>query len=95
MADSQQLAAPVIALTEDVEIDGQREWIYGILKLKFKNKEFEKLYRLFFEKVNRSLLVVVCCLMVFLGIFYFLNFLAGEKVSDIACIRSVDECKVV
>ena len=72
---------PGIALTEDVEFDGEREWRFGILKLKFINKEFEKLYRLFFEKVNRSLLVVVCALMVFVGAMYFLNFLAQRKVS--------------
>jgi len=69
-----------IGLTEDIESDGQREWTFGILKLTFKNQEFETLYRLFFEKVNRSLLVIVCCLMVFLGAVYFLDFFAQEKV---------------
>jgi len=69
-----------IGLTEDVESDGEREWTFGILKLTFKNQEFETLYRLFFEKVNRSLLVIVCCLMVFLGAIYFLDFFAQEKV---------------
>ena len=81
MVDSiQEKAIPGIALTEDVENDREREWVFGLLKLKFINDEFEKLYRLFFEKVNRSLLVVVCCLMVFVGALYFLNFLAQRKV---------------
>lgn len=85
MVESLQPIVPGIALTEDVEHDGEREWRCGILKLKFTNKEFEKLYRLFFEKANRSLLVVVCCLMVFLGSLYFLNFLASRKVRNTAC----------
>ena len=94
MVDSLQPVVTGIALTEDIE-DGEREWKFGFLKLKFKNKEFEKLYRLFFEKANRSLLVVVCCLMVFLGALYFLNFLVGGKVRNSACYISVDGYNVL
>ena len=87
MIDSLQPVVPGITLTEEVEHDGERQWRCGILKLKFKNKEFETLFRLFFEKANRSLLVVVCFLMVFLGSLYFLDFLASRKVKNIACCK--------
>ena len=94
MGESLQPVIPGIALTEDVEFE-EREYRFGFLQLKFKNKEFEKLYRLFFEKVNRSLLVVVCILMVFLGTLYFLSFLAQRKVSNFACDNYGCTCKLL
>ncbi|XP_065903234.1 adenylate cyclase type 6-like [Dysidea avara] len=85
--------AAQIGLTEDVESDGEREWTFGILKLTFKNQEFETLYRLFFEKVNRSLLVIVCCLMVFYGAVYFLDFFVQEKFDGIPFDNATRTCR--
>ena len=59
----------------------QREWKFRPLKIKFKVKELEQLYKSSVFRQKQSLLFSASILMAFLSLLIILTYLGGEKVS--------------
>lgn len=58
------------------------EWTFRPLKIKFKMKEFEKIYDRSVYRRQQLLLIYVCSLMVLIALLILLIFLGKEKVSS-------------
>ena len=56
------------------------EYVFRPLRLKFKAKELEHLYKNYVYRQNQSLLIAVCGLMILLAIILLLIFFIDEKV---------------
>ena len=57
------------------------EWVFRPLRVKFKVKELEELYKNFVFRQKQFLLFSACVLMAFLSFLFVLTYLGGEKVS--------------
>ena len=56
------------------------EWVFKPLKLKFKVKELEELYRSYVYRQQQNLLFIACVIMVLLSGIIFLTFFSNTKV---------------
>lgn len=79
---------PSIEDDSDDDPKGKRkgsEWAFRPLKIKFKMKEFEKIYDRSIFRQHQQLLINVCALMVILAVLTLLIFLGKRKVR---CVHS-------
>ena len=59
----------------------ESEWVFRPLKLKFKVKELEELYKNYVYRQQQSLVCMACLIMFFLSVLVFIFFFAHSKVS--------------
>ena len=80
----------------------ESEWVFRPLKLKFKVKELEELYKNYVYRQQQSLVCMACLIMMFLSVLVVIFFFANAKVSlptacmgdllDYCCFCSLMEC---
>lgn len=58
----------------------ESEWVFRPLKLKFKVKELEELYKNYVYRQQQSLVCMACLIMMFLSVLVFIFFFANSKV---------------
>lgn len=83
-------SSSLLPLTPEPTSDNQRhgrrrdsEWVFRPLKLKFKVKELEELYRTYVHRQQLSLVFTACSIMVTLSVIVVISFLVNTKV----CVR--------
>lgn len=86
----------LLPLTPEPSSDNQRhgrrrdsEWVFRPLKLKFKVKELEELYRTYVYRQQLSLVFTACSIMVALSVIVFISFLVNTKVHVYVLARRV------
>ena len=77
------------SMEEDVaeEMKGRKssEWAFRPLKIKFKMKEFEKIYDRYVYRQQQQLIIFVSCLLSLIALVTLAVFLGEEKVFDFTC----------
>ena len=68
------------------------EWVFRPLKLKFKVKELEELYRNYVYRQQQSLVFTACLIMVALSVMLVISFLANTKVQFSAVVCTFIQC---
>ena len=68
------------------------EWVFRPLKLKFKVKELEELYRNYVYRQQQSLVFTACLIMVALSVMLVISFLANTKVRFSAAVCTCIQC---
>ena len=63
------------------------EWVFRPLRLKFRVKELEQLYKNSVYRQQQSLLYSVCVLMAFISLIALIVFLGESKVRGCVCVR--------
>ncbi|CAI8050659.1 Ca(2+)/calmodulin-responsive adenylate cyclase [Geodia barretti] len=72
----------------------ESEWVFRPLKLKFKVKELEELYKNYVYRQQQSLVCMACLIMFFLSVLVFIFFFAHSKFDGVPLSENeLDECR--